>query len=84
MSDVCEKCKEWRSPRTASCRWHLRTYPEAMPISCAGVRSLTPIFYAAFERHRPGAVIHFAAYVGEWMMRPLAYYRINVAGVSAF
>jgi UDP-arabinose 4-epimerase len=52
-----------------------------MPISCAGVRSLTPIFYAAFERHRPGAVIHFAAYVGESMLRPLAYYRINVAGL---
>src|SRR5258708_11617827 len=38
---------------------------------------------AAFERHRPGAVIHFAAlaYVGESMSRPLAYYRINVAGL---
>jgi UDP-arabinose 4-epimerase len=36
-----------------------------------------------FERHRPGAVIHFAAlaYVGESMSRPLAYYRINVAGL---
>ena len=54
-----------------------------MPISCAGVRSLTPIFYAAFERHRAGAVIHFAAlaYVGESMSRPLAYYRVNVAGL---
>jgi NAD dependent epimerase/dehydratase family len=38
---------------------------------------------AAFERHRPGAVIHFAAlaYVGESMSRPLVYYRINVAGL---
>jgi UDP-arabinose 4-epimerase len=38
---------------------------------------------AAFERHRPGAVIHFAAlaYVGESMSRPLAYYRVNVAGL---
>src|ERR1700731_3283051 len=37
----------------------------------------------AFERHRPGAVIHFAAlaYVGESMSRPLAYYRVNVAGL---
>jgi UDP-arabinose 4-epimerase len=37
----------------------------------------------AFERHRPGAVIHFAAlaYVGESMSRPLVYYRINVAGL---
>jgi UDP-arabinose 4-epimerase len=38
---------------------------------------------AAFERYRPGAVMHFAAlaYVGESMSRPLAYYRINVAGL---
>jgi hypothetical protein len=38
---------------------------------------------AAFERHRPVAVIHFAAlaYVGESMSRPLAYYRVNVAGL---
>jgi UDP-arabinose 4-epimerase len=38
---------------------------------------------AAFERHRPGAVIHFAAlaYVGESMSRPLPYYRVNVAGL---
>jgi UDP-arabinose 4-epimerase len=38
---------------------------------------------AAFEQHRPGAVIHFAAlaYVGESMSRPLDYYRINVAGL---
>jgi dTDP-D-glucose 4,6-dehydratase len=39
--------------------------------------------HAAFERHRPGAVIHFAAlaYVGESMARPLPYYRVNVAGL---
>jgi len=38
---------------------------------------------AAFERHRPDAVIHFAAlaYVGESMSHPLAYYRINVGGL---
>jgi UDP-arabinose 4-epimerase len=38
---------------------------------------------AAFERYRPGAVIHFAAlaYVGESMSRPLAYYRVNVSGL---
>jgi UDP-arabinose 4-epimerase len=38
---------------------------------------------AAFERHRPVAVIHFAAlaYVGESMSQPLAYYRVNVAGL---
>src|SRR5262245_47013189 len=38
---------------------------------------------AAFERYRPSAVIHFAAvaYVGESMSRPLAYYRVNVAGL---
>jgi len=38
---------------------------------------------AAFEQHRPGAVIHFAAlaYVGESMSRPLDYYRVNVAGL---
>src|SRR4030081_3469745 len=37
----------------------------------------------AFEQHRPTAVIHFAAlaYVGESMSRPLAYYRVNVAGL---
>jgi UDP-arabinose 4-epimerase len=37
----------------------------------------------AFERHRPGAVIHFAAlaYVGESVLQPLAYYRVNVAGL---
>jgi UDP-arabinose 4-epimerase len=38
---------------------------------------------AAFTEHRPAAVIHFAAlaYVGESIERPLAYYRINVAGL---
>src|SRR5262249_23210373 len=38
---------------------------------------------AAFERYRPIAVIHFAAlaYVGESMLRPLAYYRVNVTGL---
>src|SRR6516165_9672357 len=38
---------------------------------------------AAFERHCPVAVIHFAAlaYVGESMSRPLAYYQVNVAGL---
>jgi UDP-arabinose 4-epimerase len=38
---------------------------------------------AAFAFHRPGAVIHFAAlaYVGESMSQPLAYYRVNVAGL---
>jgi UDP-arabinose 4-epimerase len=38
---------------------------------------------AAFAQHRPSAVIHFAAlaYVGESMSQPLAYYRVNVAGL---
>jgi UDP-arabinose 4-epimerase len=37
----------------------------------------------AFVKHRPVAVIHFAAlaYVGESAARPLAYYDINVAGL---
>jgi UDP-arabinose 4-epimerase len=36
----------------------------------------------AFERHRPGAVMHFAAfaYVGESVENPGKYYRNNVAG----
>jgi UDP-arabinose 4-epimerase len=36
-----------------------------------------------FGRYQPSAVIHFAAlaYVGESMTHPLAYYRINVAGL---
>jgi UDP-arabinose 4-epimerase len=43
----------------------------------------TAALNAAFEQHRPGAVIHFAAlaYVGESMSRPLDYYRVNVAGL---
>jgi UDP-arabinose 4-epimerase len=38
---------------------------------------------AAFTQHRPAAVIHFAAlaYVGESVEQPLAYYRINIAGL---
>jgi UDP-arabinose 4-epimerase len=38
----------------------------------------------AFAGHRPDAVIHFAAlaYVGESATRPLAYYRVNVAGLA--
>jgi UDP-glucose 4-epimerase len=61
-----------------------------MPISCAAVRSLGAILSldsialnAAFEQHNPVAVIHFAAlaYVGESMSHPLAYYRLNVAGL---
>jgi UDP-arabinose 4-epimerase len=38
---------------------------------------------AAFEQHSPAAVIHFAAlaYVGESVSHPLAYYRVNVAGL---
>ncbi len=37
---------------------------------------------AVLERHRPSAVLHFAAfaYVGESMSEPLAYYRNNVGG----
>jgi UDP-arabinose 4-epimerase len=43
----------------------------------------TPALDGAFAAHRPGAVIHFAAraYVGESMAQPLAYYRVNVAGL---
>jgi UDP-arabinose 4-epimerase len=42
-----------------------------------------PALDGAFAAHRPGAVIHFAAraYVGESMTAPLAYYRVNVAGL---
>ena len=38
---------------------------------------------SAFTRHRPSAVIHFAAlaYVGESVTAPLAYYRVNVEGL---
>jgi UDP-arabinose 4-epimerase len=34
-------------------------------------------------QHRPDAIIHFAAlaYVGESVVQPLAYYRVNVAGL---
>ncbi len=37
----------------------------------------------AFAQHRPDTVIHFAAlaYVAESVARPLAYYRVNVAGL---
>jgi hypothetical protein len=34
-------------PRTTSYRWHLTTYPEAMPISCAGLGS-----FARYSRPR--------------------------------
>ena len=42
-----------------------------------------PALDAAFARYLPAAVIHFAAlaYVGESVKEPLAYYRINVAGL---
>jgi len=38
---------------------------------------------AVFKQYNPVAVIHFAAlaYVGESMSHPLAYYRVNVAGL---
>ncbi len=37
----------------------------------------------AFTRHRPDAVIHFAALacVGDSIVRPLTYYRVNVTGL---
>ncbi len=40
---------------------------------------------AVLERHRPTAVMHFAAfaYVGESVESPLSYYRNNVAGTSS-
>ena len=36
-----------------------------------------------FDRYRPAAVVHFAAYkaVGESVSRPLAYYRNNIGGL---
>jgi UDP-glucose 4-epimerase len=36
-----------------------------------------------FERYRPAAVVHFAAYkaVGESVSKPLAYYRNNIGGL---
>jgi len=38
-----------------------------------------------FERHRPEAVVHFAAFkaVGESVQKPLAYYRNNLGGLVA-
>ena len=38
---------------------------------------------AIFERHRPAAVVHFAAFkaVGESTSQPLAYYRNNIGGL---
>lgn len=38
---------------------------------------------AIFDRHRPEAVVHFAAFkaVGESLSRPLAYYRNNIGGL---
>lgn len=37
---------------------------------------------AVIQRHRPAAVMHFAAlaYAGESVLEPLAYYRANIAG----
>jgi UDP-arabinose 4-epimerase len=72
-----------RSPRTASSRFAFDDLSRGHADFVRWVRSLTPIFYAAFERHRPGAVIHFSAlaYIGEPMSRPPPYYRVNVAGL---
>ena len=41
--------------------------------------------HAVLERHRPAAVMHFAAfaYVGESVREPLHYYRNNIGGTSA-
>jgi UDP-glucose 4-epimerase len=43
----------------------------------------TPALAAVFERHRPDAVVHFAAFkaVGESASLPLAYYRNNIGGL---
>jgi UDP-arabinose 4-epimerase len=40
---------------------------------------------AVLERHRPAAVMHFAAfaYVGESVREPLLYYRNNIGGTTA-
>ena len=40
---------------------------------------------AVLERHRPVAVMHFAAfaYVGESVREPLLYYRNNIGGTTA-
>ena len=42
-----------------------------------------PALDGVFERHRPDAVVHFAAFkaVGESSLMPLAYYRNNVGGL---
>ena len=72
-----------------SCRSHLTTYQGGHadfvrwgPLVRGDILDLAAL-NAVFERHRPVAVIHFAAlaYVGESMSRPLAYYRVNVAGL---
>lgn len=43
----------------------------------------SPALAAVFERHRPDAVVHFAAFkaVGESTSQPLAYYRNNIGGL---
>jgi len=43
----------------------------------------TPALNQVFERHRPDAVVHFAAFkaVGESASQPLAYYRNNIGGL---
>ena len=43
----------------------------------------TPALAGVFERHRPDAVVHFAAFkaVGESTSQPLAYYRNNIGGL---
>ena len=43
----------------------------------------TPALAGVFERHRPEAVVHFAAFkaVGESTSQPLAYYRNNIGGL---
>jgi hypothetical protein len=63
-----------RSPRTASYRSHL-THADFVrwgPLVKGYILEVAAL-NAAFERHRPGAVLHFAAlaYVGEPMSRPL-------------
>jgi UDP-glucose-4-epimerase GalE len=61
-------------------RWAVRWGPfEQADISdLARVREI-------LEKHRPAAVLHFAAYsdVGESVKQPLLYYRNNVAGTAA-
>ncbi len=43
----------------------------------------TPALAQVFERHRPDAVVHFAAFkaVGESTAQPLRYYRNNIGGL---